>query len=38
MSLASNFIKFVSNRFAMLQIFYKQSRWGVVLKVVYDFE
>ena len=41
---ASNFLKFVSNIFAMLNIFYKQSRGGggggggLVLKVVYDFK
>ena len=40
---ASNFLKFVSNIFAMLHIFYKQSRGGgggggLVLKVVYDFK
>ena len=28
----------VSNRFAMLHIFYKQYSRGIVLKVVYDFE
>ena len=26
--LASNFLTFVSNRFAVLQIFYNQLRWG----------
>ena len=29
---------FVSNRFAILHIFYKQYSQGIVLKVVYDFE
>ena len=37
--LVSNFLIFVSNRFAMLHIiFYKQSRLGDSAKVAYDIE
>ena len=36
--LASNFLIFVSNRFSMLQIFYKRLSLGIILKIVYEFE